>query len=848
MSALPTPLRFALRELRGGLSGFYVFLACIALGVAAIAGVNSVSRALTEGIAAEGRTILGGDLSFSLIHREASAEERAFLTKMAGGEPSLVANMRAMARLPDGADQALVELKSVGPDYPALGEFRLRGGGALSEALAAENDIGGAVAAPELMDRLGLTPGERITLGGTEVEIRDVIAYEPDRLSDGIGFGPRLLVSRETLRETGLVRPGSLVTYEYRLVLPEASDEQLRQIREAAETRFPDSGWRIRARDNASPRLSENIRRFAQFLTLVGLTALVVGGVGVANAVASFVDLKRPAIATLKCLGASRRFVFATYLLQILILAGFGILVGLMIGAALPFAAIAGLKNILPVAAAPTFYPRELLLAALYGLLVALAFSLWPLGRARDLPAASLFADRAAHFSAGPSWSIRLAQLALLVALGAIAVLLAVDREVALYFILGVVAAFLVLRLIAVAIIAAARNAGTIRSTSLRLAIRNIQRPGALTASVVLSLGLGLTLLVTLALIDTNLRTQLTGRVAEKAPDFFFVDIQGSEREAFLTLLRDTAPEGRIQTEPMLRGRIVGLNEVPAGEVEAEESARWVLRGDRGITYSETMPRNSEIEEGEWWQAGYEGEPLVSFDGELGRGLGLDLGDTVTVNVLGRNVTARVANFRSVEWESLAINFVMVFSPNTFSRAPHTHLATLALPEGSEEALSGTVLGAVTEAFPGVTSVRVKDAIEAVNAIVRQLALAVRVAASLALIVSMLVLAGALAAGHRQRRQDAVILKALGATRRRLLGAFALEYGLLGLATGIFALLAGAGAAFFVVSGLMELDFTLFPWIAAAAAAVALLVTVGLGLAGTWRILSVRPAPFLRNL
>ncbi|MBZ8132789.1 ABC transporter permease [Afifella sp. IM 167] len=848
MSALPTPLRFAARELRGGFSGFYVFLACIALGVAAIAGVNSVSRALTEGIAHEGRTILGGDISFSLIHREASPEEYAFLKEEAAGEPSLVANMRAMARRLDGADQTLVELKAVGPSYPDLGELQLRGGGDLGGALARVDGMPGAVAAPELMDRLGLVPGDRIALGSATLQIRGVVEFEPDRLSDGIGFGPRLLVSRETLRETGLVRPGSLVTYEYRLILPGASDQRLKAIREAAEARFPDAGWRIRARDNASPRLTDNITRFAQFLTLVGLTALVVGGVGVANAVASFVDLKRPAIATLKCLGAPRSFVFRTYLLQILILAAFGIAVGLVIGAALPFAAIAGLKNILPVAAVPAFYPRELVLAALYGFLVALAFSLWPLGRARDLPAASLFADRAAHFDAKPAWSIRIAQLVLLFALAGIAILLSVDQEVALFFVLGVVIAFLILRVIAIAVMAAARNAGTIRSTTLRLAIRNIQRPGALTASVVLSLGLGLTLLVTLALIDTNLRSQLTGRIAEKAPDFFFVDIQGAERQPFLDLLAEVAPEGRVQTVPMLRGRLVELNGVPASEVQAEEGARWVLRGDRGITYSDEMPKNSELEEGEWWPADYSGEPLVSFDGELARGLGLKLGDTVTVNVLGRNLTARIANFRSVEWESLAINFVMVFTPNTFSGAPHTHLATLTLPEGSPEALSGTVLREVTDAFPGVTSVRVKDAIEAVNSVVRQLALAVRIAASLALLVSMLVLAGALAAGHRQRRQDAVILKALGATRRQLLSAFALEYGLLGLATGLFALAAGSGAAWFVISGLMDFDFTHFPWIAAASALIALVVTVGLGLAGTWRILSVRPAPYLRNL
>ncbi|WP_414832548.1 ABC transporter permease [Afifella sp. YEN Y35] len=846
-----TSLRFALRELRGGLAGFYVFLACIALGVAAIAGVNSVSRALTEGIAHEGRTILGGDISFSLIHRQANPDEYAFLTKTAddaGGTLALVSNMRAMARRLDGSDQTLVELKAVGPGYPQLGTFALAGGGDVQDALSTQNGVAGAVAAPELMERLSLSVGDEVALGATKVAIRGVAETEPDRLSDGIGFGPRLLVSEETLEATGLVRPGSLITYEYRLVLPGASDERLAAIRDTADERFPEAGWRMRSRDNASPRLSDNIDRFAQFLTLVGLTALVVGGVGVGNAVASFVDLKRPSIATLKCLGASRSFVFRTYLTQILILAALGIAIGLAVGAILPFVALAALSNILPLSAVPALYPRELALAALYGLLVALSFSLWPLGRARDLKASSLFADRSAHFAAKPALSIRLLQLGLLAGLAAIAILLSADWHIAAWFVAGVIVVFFVLRLIAFAIVWAAAHASTIRNTTLRLAIRNIQRPGALTGSVVLSLGLGLTLLVTLALIDTNMRAQLTGRIADEAPDFFFVDIQNAEREPFIALLRQAAPDGTIQTVPMLRGRITELHGTPASEIEPEEGSGWVLRGDRGITYSSDLPENSRIEEGEWWPEDYAGEPLVSFDGELARGLGLKLGDTVTVNVLGRSITAKIANFRSVEWESLAINFVMVFSPNTFAGAPHTHLATLALPEGSPEKVSGNVLREVTNAFPGVTSVRVKDAIEAVNSVVRQLALAVRIAASLALVVSMLVLAGALAAGHRQRRQDAVILKALGATRRQLMTAFAVEYGLLGLATGFFALLAGAGAAWLVVSALMDFRFTLFPWVAGAAAVIALVVTIGLGLAGTWRILSVRPAPFLRNL
>jgi putative ABC transport system permease protein len=844
---LPLALRLALRELRGGLSGFRVFIACISLGVAAIAGVNSVSRALTDGISHEGRVILGGDLAFSLVHREATEEEQRMFRE--AGELGRIATMRAMLRRGDDTKQSLVELKAVDLAYPHGGTLRLEDGGTDAQArLAERNGVFGALVAPELLDKLGIVMGDRVKLGTADLEVRGLIRSEPDLLSGGIGFGPRLMVSIDALRHTGLVRPGSLITWIYRVRLDDGPEgrRQMATLRTEARRLFPEAGWSIRSRDNASPGLSRNIERFSQFLTLVGLTALVVGGVGVANAVSSFVDLKRPDIATLKCLGAGSRLIFRVYLAQIMILAALGIAVGLAVGATLPFIAKVGLSDLVPMTSVG-LYPAELGLAVVYGFLVTLSFALAPLGRAGRMQAASLFADRAIASPVPPPWLYRIAQLVALTCLAALAFAMTRSEDLAITYIVSVIIAFFVLRFVAWAIMALARRAGSVRGATLRLAIRNVHRPGALTPSVVLSLGLGLTLLVSLALIDTNLRSQLSGTIAETAPDFFFIDIQNREREAFVKLVSEIAPGGELQTVPMLRGRFVAIKGVPAAAVRPHRGA-WALRGDRGITYAQTPPANSEVVAGEWWPPDYDGEPLVSMETEIAEGLGVTIGDEITVNVLGRNITARVANLRRVEWESLSINFVMVFSPNTFRGAPHAHLSTLRLPEGSPRSKEREVLSSVTRAFPGVTTISVRDAIDTVNDVISDLALAVRVAASVALIVSMLVLGGALAAGHRQRRQDAVILKTLGATRQRLLTAFSLEYGLLGLATAVFAIAAGSVSASYVITHVMELEFAPAPGIAAAAVAIALAVTLGLGLAGTWRILSVKPAALLKNL
>lgn len=844
---LPLVLRLALRELRGGLRGFGVFLACIALGVAAIAGVSSVSRSLTEGLAVEGRRILGGDVSFSLVQREASLQEQAFLKEQ--GRVAAIATLRAMA-IAESGESALVEVKAVDGAYPMVGTVESEPAAPLAELLAARDGIHGALVDPLLLDRLGLAVGDVVRLGNARVALRARLVSEPDKIAAGVGFGPRLLMSQEGLAATGLLQPGSLVRWTYRVVLPDSSADEraLARIEDEARQRLPDAGWQIRSRNNASPQFARNIERFTQFLTLVGLTALLVGGVGVANAVNAFVERKLHSIATLKSLGAPGGQVVAVYLTQVMILAAVGIVIGLAVGAAMPFAVAQAARSLLPLPLTPALAPLELAVAALYGLLTAVAFALGPLGRAHDVPVSALFRDEVDPAARKPRLRYRLTSLAAVVTLVTLALVFAYDRRVALIFIAAAAGAFLLLRLVALGLMALARRLPRPRRAAPRLALANIHRPGALTPSLVLSLGLGVTLLVTLAMIDANIRGQLTRALPARAPSFFFLDIQNGEVERFEAFLAREAPQGTVDRVPMMRGRVVSLKGIRASDYRAPEEAAWVLEGDRGITYAATPPEGATVVAGEWWPADYAGEPLVSFDRELAEHLGLTVGDRLVVNVLGRNIEARIANLRTVEWRTLGINFVMVFSPNTFAGAPHTHLATLTAKGQDARIDEGAVMRALAREFPMVTSVRVRDALDAVNDVVSQLAVAVRAASSIALAASLLVLGGALAAGHQARLHDAVVLKTLGATRARLISAFSLEYGALGLATVIFGFITGTISAYLIVTRVMRLPFSFEPGGALVAALLAVVVTVGLGLAGTWRILGQKPAPYLRNL
>ncbi|WP_337269393.1 ABC transporter permease [Oryzifoliimicrobium ureilyticus] len=842
-SRLSLSLRLALRELRGGLKGFYIFMACIALGTAAIAAVNSVSQSITDTIASQGQELLAGDVRFELNNREASPDELSFLKTL--GDVSVSTGLRSMARKVDGSDQALVEVKAVDDQYPLYGRLKADPDMPLQQLLQGHDGSYGALVAPILMDRLGLKRGDQLLLGSAKFTITGTVENEPDAVSEGFAFAPRLLTSRQALFASGLVQTGSLVEHAYKLRL--ADPAQARTVQAKAAKAFPSAGWSVRTSDRAAPSLAENVDRFSQFLTLVGLAALIVGGVGVANAVRAFLDSKRTTIAAFKCLGAPANVVVQIYLFQIAIIACGGILIGLVLGAVAPIVAAQFLAAYLPISTVPTLYPGPLMLAFLFGLLTTFAFAIMPLGHAREVPATALFREQGFEAKRLPSWPYVVGAAALMAALAGLAILTAYDRFIAVVFVGAVVFAFVVLRLVAALIAWLARKSPTVHSPALRLAIGNIHRPGALTPSVVLSLGLGLAMIVTLTLIDGNLRRQLTGRMAEGAPNFFFVDIQGADLDGFRKLVSTQEPDGKLVEVPMLRGRITALNGEDVTQRANASNAQWVLRGDRGITYSENLPENARLVEGSWWEKDYSGEPLVSFSAKEARDLGLKIGDTVTVNVLGRNITARIANLRSVEWESLSINFVMVFSPNTFRGAPHAWIASLTAPNATAQQ-EAAVLKTVTSSYPTITSIRVKDAIDMVDTLVGQLATAIRAAASVALIASVLVLAGALAAGNRARTHDAVVLKTLGATRIMLIRAFSYEYLILGFATAIFALAAGATAAWFVVARIMHIPSHFLPEVAVATVATALVLTVGIGLAGTWRVLGQKAASVLREL
>ncbi|MGH1331939.1 MAG: ABC transporter permease [Paracoccaceae bacterium] len=833
--------RIARRELRGGLKGFRVFLACLVLGVAAIAAVGSVRASIEAGLVREGASLLGGDAEIELTYRFATADERAWMdaNSLASSE---IADFRSMAVVGSGEkeDRALTQVKAVDGAYPLYGAPKLAPELPLQQALAGRDGLPGAVMEQALMDRLALSVGDAFAIGETRFILMAALLRESDSATAGFALGPRTIIAKDALEGTRMLAPGTLFESAYRLALPEGAD--LEALKQAAKEALGE-GHRWRDARNGAPGVARFVDRLAAFLVLVGLAGLAVGGVGVSAAVRAFLEGKTEVIATLKTLGATRATIFWIYALQIGALTAFGLVLGLALGALVPLALGPLLAASLPVPVSIGIYPNPLLQAALYGILAAAIFSLWPLSRAQDLRAAALFREADLGVRGWPRWPYLLLILGLLSVLIGAAVILTGVPQLALGAAGGILGAFTILVFAAIimrklAAWIAHRKALQGRPV-LRLALGAIGGPGGETMSVMLSLGLGLSVLAAVGQIDSNLRNAIARDLPERAPSYYVVDIQNDQIEAFQKEVESTPGVSKMQSAPMLRGVITRINDRPAQEVV---NGHWVVRGDRGITYSAAKPANAKLTQGAWWPKDYAGPPQISFAAEEAAEIGLVLGDTLTINVLGRDILGEITSFREVDFSGAGMGFVLSMNPNALAGAPHTHIATIY----SEEASEAQLARGLSKTYPNITMIRVRDAIARVAALLGSIAAASSFGAIATLITGTIVLIGAAASGEIARRYEAAILKTIGASKRQILTSFALRSLIVGSLAGFVAIFAGALGAWAVMRFVMDAAYVFEPLSAMSIVIGGLVLTTLTGLGFTLRALSVQPSRMLR--
>ena len=827
--------QFARREIRGSLGRFRVFLGALMLGVAAIGTVGSVADAMRSGIQDNARILLGGDIEFSSLHTP--SEPAIIDVARQFGEVSQVVQMRAMLQTP--SSRKLVELKAVDSGWPLVGISSLEPDSPLASAL----DNYGIVADPSLLRSLGLEIGDSARLGDLEVRVSAGLLSEPDRSISFISFGPRVLISQATLLATGLQQPGSFITYRNRLVLNSDSDRPA--ALEALRTATADTHVRVRDLADAAPGFDRFINQAEVFLVLVGLTALLIGGLGVAGAVRAWLASRIDIIATLKCLGAPAKLIFRIYLLQVMCIAGIGVTAGVIVAAIAPLFAIQILAQYVTVPLALALYPLPLLVAAGFGLTTAYLFAVWPLAKAEEVRAADLF-RRLIAIPEGRPKPAYLGGMAIAgLGLAVLALVATRDAKITTGFIGGSLAALLLLSLLGGILVTLLHRLPRPRFVPARLAVSNIIRPGSPVRSVIIAFGLGLSVLVTVSLSEANLGRQIDARLADDAPDWFFIDIQPHQIDAFEQTVATIEGISQVAKTPMLRGRVVKFNDVSVSQIIPPEGSAWILRGDRALTWSQTPPKGSEVVEGAWWPADYEGPPLVSMSKEAADDFGLTMGDRVSINVLGREITATISSLRAVDWESFSINFVFVLTPGVLDGAPHSWIATT---HADDAAAADAVERAITSQFSNVSAVSVKEAVATAQRVITLLGGTIRLTALVTLVAGIAVLAGTVASSEAQRLSDSVILKVLGATRLSIGLAWFFEYALLGLLTAIAAACIGTIASWALVDQVLHADFEFNSWLVIGTTLGGALLTAILGLVSAMQTLGRKPATVLREL
>ncbi len=834
--------RIAKRELRGGLRNFRIFLACLTLGIAAIAAVGSVRTSIEQGLSREGAVILGGDVELGFTYRFASDVEKAWMAGTASRVSGIV-DFRSMAVVDRNGqtERGLTQVKAVDGIYPIYGAVRLDPEIPLAEAFARKQGVPGAVMQTLLVQRLGLEIGDIFRLGTQDFRLSALLVREPDSASGGFGLGPRTIVLTADLEGSGLLGAGSLYTTKYRLSVDKPAD--LARLKKEANGQFRESGMRWQDSRNGAPGVEAFVDRIASFLVLVGLAGLAVGGIGVSAAVRTYLETKTSVIATLKTLGAESGTIFWVYFLQIGALSIVGIVLGLALGALLPILFAPLISAQLPLPTDITVHWAPLAEAGLYGILTALLFTLWPIARTGEIRPAALFRDAISKRRFWPAWPYVILTGLLLAALLAVALWYASVPWLAMWTFGGILGALAILVVAALFVrwitgrLAASR---LVRGrTALRLALGAVGGPASEAMPVILSLGLGLSVLAAIGQIESNLRGAIANELPAIAPSFFFVDIQTDQVAGFLARTKGDPAVSRVDTAPMLRGIITEINGRNAREVAGDN---WVIAGDRGITYADELPDKTVITRGKFWPKDYTGPPQISFSEHEGEELGLKLGDTLTVNILGREITAEITSFRVVDFSNAGIGFVLTMNPSALAGAPRTNIATVYATKNAEL----SILRDIGDAYPNITAIRVRDAIEQVANALRSLAAATSYGALATLTTGFVVLIGAAAAGERAREYEAAILKTLGASRGRILYSFALRSAMMGGAAGLVAIFAGGLAGWAVMRFVMDTAFTFEPVSAIAIVLGGALVTMLAGLAFALRPLAAAPASILR--
>ena len=835
---LKFPLQMAIRELRAGFYGFRIFIICLVLGVGTITAVGTVKSGIEHAINMKGSELLGGDAEAEFTYRSANNEELNWL-KSVSQNISEILEFRSMASVStdNRSERALTQIKAIDNEYPLIGEVQLSSGRALKDMLSQPKS---ALMESDLVSRLGISVGDAFSLGLTEFILRDIIVTLPDDAGANFGLGPRTIVKTEDLATSGLIAPGTLFSAKYRLKID--SIDNLDSLKMLARTKFENSGMRWRDSRNGTPGTSEFVARLSAFFIMVGLAGLIVGGVGIGSAVKSYLNRKISTIAVLRSFGATNFQIFMTYFIQLATISLLGIALGLGIGAGAPHILAPFLKVIIPLPFDIVFSIKPVFEAAIYGTIIATLFTLWPLSRCENIQTAALFREMNLLSDSLPRLKYLIWTLGLLIILLITSAFFNQNPTLTSWFALGFVIALLALFLSARILMQIIKKLARFVKgrPSLRWALASMGGTQEGTSSSLLAIGLGLTVLAIIGQVDGNLRTSIDNDLPEVAPSYFVIDIQKSQIEEIRRILNSHSGVTSFDEAPMLRGIITKINNKKASEVAGDH---WVIRGDRGITYFEELPERFNLTEGRLWPRDYSGKTQISFAAEQAEELGLGLGDSITVNIMGKEITGEITSLRDVDFSTAGIGFVIAMNPSALKNAPHSFITTIYADIDSEM----EIFNNLARKFPNITLIKVRNVIERVSDLMGSLATASSYGALTTLATGFLVLLGSAASGQSARSYDAAILKTLGATQTDLIISYIIRFSVIGATAGFVAIFFAICGAWGITTYVLEIPFHII-W-----PTVFFIIMGGLvanllaGLYFAIQSLKVRPAKFIRS-
>jgi putative ABC transport system permease protein len=838
-------LRMALREIRASWKRLLFFFVCIAIGVGSIVALRSVIQNVRAALARETRALIAADIlltSNTPIPDDVRAIVAGEVSRGRVAETTDAVEIATMVRPADGRQAArMVELRAVQAAFPFYGTLTLRDGAYEHDRLEGR----GALVRPELLAQLDLRVGDRILIGTQPFEIRGVIASEPGRSLGAFSLGPRVLVDLADLQATGLLSFGSRANYQLLLRAPEPT---VRQVGERLTDALRNKFVRSRGYWQNADRIGENLTRAENYLSLVGLVILILGGIGVSSVTRVFVQQKVRSIAILKCLGVSSGRVLAIYLTQVVALGAAGSALGVTLAAAVIAAVpplVGNLAGTLQIEYGLSASAVQQGLAI--GVLVSLLFSVVPLLEVRLVKPSLLLRNDVPPLGRIDwlKWGVTAAVAAALVG---VAAWQAGSLRVGLMLSAGFVATALVLHAAGVALIWAVQPLRFSPSFALRQAVLHVVRPGNQTRVILLAVGLGSFFILGVRSLQADLLREFAVQIGPNAPDMFLIDIQPAQRDALaraLDLQNGDAPAPL--TIPVLRARVIAVEgrDVTLDSYE-QVRGRSGLSREFTITYRAALEGNEEVIDGQWWNASTPAaEPEVSIEEGFLRNTSLNVGDRMTFDVLGRRVTARVSSIRRVDWQDFrAGGFMFVFRPGIFDSAPHTFIASFTGPR-DPEARARMQAGLVAQ-FPNVSVIDLREILQTVSGIVNNVTTAVTVVGALVLLSGALILVGAVSMTKFRRVYEAAILKTLGASGRLIATMLLLEYGVLGAIAGTVGALGAVALSWAVATYALELA-----WRPAVLLTLAGIVTTALfvalvGVAASWDVLRHKPLSTLR--